>query len=72
MMNAMTEPLPIPQSVPGRIRVLSESLARLRVAQEAMLAALHDVQDALVFGLHPELVELDGMLDNCYPDPGES
>ncbi len=67
----MTEPQPTPQSVPERIRVLSESLARLRVTQEAMLAALHDVQDALVFGLHPELVELDGMLDNCYPEAGE-
>ena len=38
----------------------------------ALQAELHEVmakcQDAIMFGTHPELIDLDGELDNCYPD----
>lgn len=55
-------------SIADQIRALKLQLEALTRLQSELGTAAGQVQDAIVFATHPELVDLDGELDNCYPD----
>jgi hypothetical protein len=45
---------------------MTERLKGLRALQKQIVEAVHQVQDVMTFGAHPELVELDDELDILY------
>lgn len=45
---------------------MSERLKGLRAIQERIVEAVHQIQDVLLFGDHPELTQLDDELDIMY------
>lgn len=49
-----------------QIAEMTKRLKDLRVIQEQVLAAAHQIQDVMTFGAHPELVALDDELDILY------
>jgi len=57
-----------PPDLAAAIERLRRTLAELRVSQELMVESLRQLQTAIAFREHPELTELDAMLDNLYPE----
>lgn len=51
-----------------QLRTVSAQLKGLAALQAEAMAAMEQIQDVVVFSTHPELVDLDSELDNCYPD----
>lgn len=49
-----------------RMAELGEALESLQAVQRQIVAVAHEIQDALIFGAHPELVALDDELDILY------
>lgn len=50
----------------GRMAEMAEALAGLQALQQQIVEVAHQIQDVLLFGDHPELMELDGELDILY------
>lgn len=49
-----------------RAAEMTERLKGLLALQQQIVEAVHGIQDALLFGDHPELTELDDELDTLY------
>ena len=50
----------------GRMAEMAEALAGLQALQQQIVEVAHQIQDVLLFGDHPELMELDDELDILY------
>lgn len=49
-----------------RMAEVTEALVGLQSLQQQIVAVTHQIQDVLMFGDHPELVDLDDELDILY------
>jgi hypothetical protein len=55
------------QSDLGRLAAeMTERLRGIQAIQEQFVAAVHQIQDVILFGDHPELTALDDELDILY------
>jgi hypothetical protein len=66
-MSSMSEP----SEFNDEVQRVTKLVVNLTAMHTALIEAMREVQDVMLFGLHDDLVQLDGELDNVYPEAFE-
>ncbi|QKW17890.1 hypothetical protein HUT16_01370 [Kitasatospora sp. NA04385] len=60
-----------PSEFSKEVARLTDAVHNLAATQATPVDAMREVQGVMLFGMHDDLVQLDGELDNMYPEAFE-